>query len=117
MPTTPTNRPPHDPGAAAGMRSGVDTHQARAREVHALVLWAVRERSRAICRGWSKVDPQAVRTYMIPLQQWLQRYQVPSPETMRLFLHEHWQTVRVVMPGNAAGKKKLERLHELLSQA
>jgi hypothetical protein len=93
------------------------TYQERAREVHDLVRWAVVERSRAICRGWSKVDPNAVKTYMIPLQQWLQRYPVPMPETMRRFFHEQWATVRIVMPGTAAGKKKLERLHELLSQA
>jgi hypothetical protein len=93
------------------------TYQDRAREVHGLVRWAVVERSRAICRGWSRLPAEMVQAHMLPLQRWLQHYPVPSTETMRHFLHEYWQHVRVVMPGTAAGKKKLPRLEELLRQA
>lgn len=91
--------------------------QARAREVHDLVQWAVTERSRAICRGWSRVRAEHVQHHMGTLQRWLQHYRVPTTETQRRLLHEMWHHVRAVMPGNAAGRKRLERLEQLLRQA
>jgi hypothetical protein len=93
------------------------TYQARAREVHALVRWAVTERTRAMARGWSKVPAGNVYGHIMYLQQWLQHYPVPTPETQRRLLHDAWYRLQQVMPGTAAGKKKLEQLHALLSQA
>lgn len=90
---------------------------AHAREVHALVKWAVTERSRAICRGWSRVPASWVQQHLVALQQWLVRYQPPSPATQRMFLHEYWHHVQAVMPGTPAGRKKLARLRELLEKA
>ena len=87
----------------------------KAREANDLVRWAITERSRAICRGWSKVDPQVVNTLMVPLQQWVQRYPVPQRETLLLFWNEHQHRVRQVMPFTAAGRAKLERLAELMA--
>lgn len=90
------------------------TPQQRGKEVHALVKWAFTERSRAICRGWNRKDPAALQMHLSALQAWLLHFPCPSAETMRLFYHQQWGAVLAVMPGNAAGLKKLDRLKTLL---
>lgn len=99
-------------GVNVGVQHGWSTE--RAKEFSTLVRWALTERSRAICRGWSKVDDATVQRLMIPLQRFVQHYPVPRAETMRAFWHEHQVTVRAVMPYTAAGRAKLERLAALI---
>lgn len=100
-------------GASTGVQHGWTPEKAK--EFIGHIRWAITERSRAICRGWSKVDPQMATRLMTTMQGVVQGYPCPQPATMRNIWALHQDTIKWLMPYTAAGRKKLARMADLVA--
>lgn len=93
-----------------------DMQKACAMEVRGLVRWAVDRRNEAMRYGWSRMPHPTMVALVGRLEVWLRVNLTPSSETLLRFWAEHETTVRTVMPGTAAGKQRLARMAELMTQ-
>lgn len=83
----------------------------------ACIAWAVDVRAKAIRFGWSRVDAAAVRNSMRPLEQWLGTHHFISMATAKELWRKHQADIRFVMPGNAAGRKRMHQLEQIITRA
>jgi len=78
-----------------------------------LVQWAVARRVEARRYGWCRMGSAADDPLRF-LQTWLAHNPHPSLNTMRELWRQHHIHIRIVMPGNKAGKARLQQLDQLL---
>lgn len=64
--------------------------------------------------GWSRLPHPTMVAQVNRLELWLRTNIHPSPETLKRMWEELGTTIRYVMPGTAAGKKKLHELETLI---
>lgn len=93
-----------------------DMQKACAMEVRGLVRWAVDRRQEAMKYGWSRMPHPTMVAMVGRLEVWLRVNLHPSAETLLRFWAEQGNTVRYVMPSTAAGRQRLDRLEELMTQ-
>lgn len=80
--------------------------------------WAIAQRRIAMQGGWNRLDVTLVRKEMTPLQMWLRFHPTyASMDSVKQLWAQHESAIRFVMPSNAAGKKRLREMEELVARA
>lgn len=103
----------HTSTGGSATRTATDAGQ----HFRACIAWAVDARAKAIRFGWSRVDAAAVRNSMRPLEEWLSTHHFISMATAKELWRKHQADIRYVMPGNAAGRKRMHQLENIITGA
>lgn len=84
------------------------------KQLRAVVRWAVDTRLRMIQWNWSRHNLITAQQHVNRLQKWLSAHADASAESIRRFDVELGTSLRYVLPGNAAGKAKVQEYERIL---
>ncbi len=88
---------------------------ALAQEARAIVEWGVKQRRRMMQHGWSRMNPVFLHQVLVPLETWLRQHPTyASPTSVKVLWAAHEHAIRGVIPGNAAGRSKVQQLEAIL---
>lgn len=106
--TRPAHTSQHQPVPGA-------VHVNATREALAIVRWAVQQRRNMMARGWSRLDHYTVDRALVPLVRWLDAHPVhASAQALKELLRTYGDQLRLVMPATLAGRRRMERLDNIL---
>lgn len=109
-----STRPNATPASANHHHGGAVLNAANAAHTaRGLVAWAVAERKREMHHGWNRVSDATLLQLLRPIEKWLEHNPTGWPASVAALWRDQQSQLRMLFPGNAAGRKKLAELEAI----